>query len=76
MTILKLFGKHWGLQSCVMRALNNKNALAEVSQIFENTVLQKKAPKTQASVSKSCQFLLDPSKSHSIPCEMEPNLFI
>lgn len=44
MTMLELFGKHWGLQAYVLRALNNNNALAEVSQIFENIIMQKKPP--------------------------------
>lgn len=45
--MLDLFGKHWGLQAYVLRALNNKNTLAEVSQIFENTIMQKKPPKSK-----------------------------
>lgn len=46
--MLELFGKHWGLQAYVLGALNNKNALAEVSQIFEPP---KPKPQTQNHVS-------------------------
>lgn len=40
--MFELFGKHWGLQAYVPSTINNKNALAEVSQMFENKIMQKK----------------------------------
>jgi len=43
--MLELLEKHWGLQTYVLSALSNKNALAEVSQIFANIIMQKKPPK-------------------------------
>lgn len=57
MTVLELSKKHWGLQAYVLRALNNKNALAFYNIWKYNYAI--KAPKTQDSDSKSYHFSLD-----------------